>query len=102
MAISAALGDKRTVEVPAGTIECRERGEGPPVVFVHGVGVNADLWRNVVPALAAHHRCIAPDLPLGSHSHPMRAGTDLSLPGLARIVADLIEALGLDDVAVVA
>jgi pimeloyl-ACP methyl ester carboxylesterase len=102
MAISAALGERRTVEVPAGTIEYRELGDGPPVLFIHGVAVNADLWRNVVPPLAADHRCIAPDLPFGSHSHPLREDTDLSLPGLARIVADLIEALGLDDVTVVA
>ena len=102
MAISEALGERRTVEVPAGTIEYRERGRGPAIVFVHGVGVNGDLWRKVVPGLADEHRCIAPDLPLGAHSHPLREGTDLSLAGLARIVADLLEALELEDVAIVA
>jgi pimeloyl-ACP methyl ester carboxylesterase len=102
MSISPALGEQRSVEIPAGTIAYRERGEGPPVVFVHGVGVNGDLWRNVAPALADGHRCIAPDLPLGAHSHPLRPDADLSLPGLGRIVADFVEALGLDDVAVVA
>ena len=102
MAVSAALGERRTVDIAAGTIEYRERGSGPPMVFVHGVGVNADLWRGVVPQLAGEHRCIAPDLPLGSHSHPLREGTDMSLPGLARIVADFVEALELDHVAIVA
>jgi pimeloyl-ACP methyl ester carboxylesterase len=103
MAISESLGEPQTVELPAGTVEYRERGSGRPVVFVHGVGVNGDLWRGVVPPLAAAgYRCIAPDLPLGGHSHPLRPDADLSLPGLARIVADLIDALGLDDVAVVA
>ena len=42
MAITAALGERRTVELPAGTIEYRERGQGRPVVFVHGVGVNGE------------------------------------------------------------
>jgi pimeloyl-ACP methyl ester carboxylesterase len=102
MAISEALGERRTVAVPAGTLEYRERGSGPPIVFVHGVGVNGDLWRAVVPELAAGHRCIAPDLPLGAHSHPLRPDADLSLPGLARIVADLLEALDLTDVTIVA
>ena len=102
MAISGALGQRRTVEIPAGTIEYRERGEGTPLVFVHGVGVNGDLWRHVVPGLAAEHRCIAPDLPLGAHSHPLREGTDLSLPGLARIVADLLHALELEQATIVA
>lgn len=102
MAVSEQLGERRTVEVPAGRIEYRERGSGPPVVFVHGVGVNADLWRNVVPGLADVHRCIAPDLPLGAHAHALRADADLSLPGLAQIVADLLEALDLADVTIVA
>ncbi len=102
MSVSAELGATRTVEIPAGTIAYRERGSGPPVVFVHGVGVNGDLWRRVVPPLAATHRCIAPDLPFGAHSHPLRPDTDMSLPGLARVVADLLDALDLEDVAVVA
>ena len=102
MSVSAALGEQRTVDIPAGTIAYRERGGGPPIVFVHGVGVNGDLWRKVVPDLADRHRCIAPDLPFGAHSHPLRPDTDMSLPGLARIVADFTAALDLHDVTVVA
>jgi pimeloyl-ACP methyl ester carboxylesterase len=102
MSISAVLGEARAVETPAGTIGYRESGTGSPVVFVHGVGVNGDLWRNVAPPLATDHRCIVPDLPFGSHSEPLRADADLSLPGMARIVADFVAALDLDDVAIVA
>jgi pimeloyl-ACP methyl ester carboxylesterase len=102
VSVTAALGDARTVDLPAGTIAYRDRGEGPAVVFVHGVGVNGDLWRNVAPELAREHRCIVPDLPFGSHSHPLRPDADLSLPGMARIVADLLAALDLDDAAIVA
>ena len=102
MAVSRELGEPRTVDTPAGTIEYRERGTGPPVVFVHGVGVNGDLWRAVAPALAHWHRCIVPDLPFGAHSLPLRDDADLSLPGMARIVADFIEALDLDEVTIVA
>jgi pimeloyl-ACP methyl ester carboxylesterase len=102
VSVSAALGDQRVVETPAGTISYRERGEGPAIVFVHGVGVNGDLWRLVAPRLAGSFRCIAPDLPWGSHSHPLRADADLSLPGMARITADFIEALALEDVTLVA
>jgi pimeloyl-ACP methyl ester carboxylesterase len=102
MSVSSALGEERSADVPAGTIAYRERGSGPPVVFVHGVGVNGDLWRSVVPQLADGYRCIAPDLPLGAHAHPLRDGVDMSLPGLARIVADFLEALDLHDVTIVA
>src|SRR3954463_8982630 len=103
MSISTELGDLRTVDLPAGTVAYRERGAGPPVVFVHGVGVNGDLWRHVAPPLAeAGFRTLAPDWPLGGHSLPLRPDADLSLPGLARIVADFLDALDLRDVCVVA
>ena len=102
MSISRELGEQRRVEVPAGAISYRERGSGTPIVFVHGVAVNGDLWRRVVPGLASSYRCIAPDLPWGSHSIPLKPDTDLSLPGMARIVADFLTALELDDVVIVA
>jgi pimeloyl-ACP methyl ester carboxylesterase len=102
MSVSSELGERRTIDTPAGAISYRESGSGPPVVFVHGVGVNGDLWRGVAPTLASECRCIVPDLPFGAHSIPLRQDADMSLPGLARIVADFIEALDLDDVAIVA
>jgi pimeloyl-ACP methyl ester carboxylesterase len=102
MSVSAVLGNLRSIDVSAGTIDYRESGSGPPIVFVHGVGVNGDLWRNVSPALAVEHRCVVPDLPFGAHSRPLRGDADLSLPGMARIVADFVAALGLEDVTVVA
>ena len=71
-------------------------------MFVHGVAVNGDLWRRVVPGLAGGYRCITPDLPWGSHSIPLNPHTDLSLPGMARIVADFLDALDVDDVTIVA
>jgi pimeloyl-ACP methyl ester carboxylesterase len=42
-----------------------------------------------------------PDLPLGSHSLPMNKGADLSAPGLARLIAEFIERLELEDVTLV-
>jgi pimeloyl-ACP methyl ester carboxylesterase len=102
MSITPSLGEESTVAIPAGSIAYRERGEGPGVVFVHGVGVNGDLWRRVVPRLAERYRCITPDLPLGSHSLPLCEDADLSLAGLARIVADFLEALDLREVTIVA
>jgi pimeloyl-ACP methyl ester carboxylesterase len=102
MSISPQLGVEQRVDIPAGAIGYRERGDGAPIVFVHGVGVNGDLWRHVVARLGDGHRCITPDLPWGSHSIPLKPDADLSLPGMARITADFLEALDLDDVTIVA
>ena len=102
MAITEALGEPRTAAIPAGTIAYRDRGEGAPIVFVHGVGMTGDLWRNVAPALADRYRCICPDLPLGAHRERIAPDTDMSLPGLARILAGFLEALDLREVTIVA
>ena len=101
MAISESLGQKQEVQLPQGTLEYRERGTGEPIVFVHGALVNADLWRKVVPGLAKDFRCIAPDLPLGSHSRALPADADLTPTGAAKLIADFIEALGLENVTLV-
>ncbi|MEN3360617.1 MAG: hypothetical protein V7637_4599 [Mycobacteriales bacterium] len=103
MARSAELGQRRAVRLPQGVIAYRERGDGRPVVFVHGLLVNADLWRAVVPAVAdAGYRCLTPDWPLGSHELPMPADADLSPPGLADLIGRFLEALDLSDVTLVA
>jgi haloalkane dehalogenase len=54
------LGDKRMTYVElGGPLDGRE---GPAFVFLHGNPTSSYLWRNVVPALAALGRVIAPDL----------------------------------------
>jgi pimeloyl-ACP methyl ester carboxylesterase len=99
--MSAELGQQHEVSLPQGTLTYRERGTGDPIVFVHGALVNADLWRKVVPALAKDFRCIAPDLPLGSHDRAMPPGADLSPPGVAKLIADFIAALDVENVTLV-
>lgn len=102
MSRSTKLGEMKEVGLSPGTIRYRERGAGRPIVFLHGLLVNADLWRKVVPALARDYRCIAPDLPLGAHEIPMQPDADLSVHALARMIAEFLEALDLDDVVLVA
>jgi len=87
--------------LPSGTLRYREVGSGPPVVFVHGLLVNGDLWRQIVPPLSGNFRCVVPDLPLGGHLPAMPADADLSPLGLARLVADFLVALDLRDVTLV-
>src|SRR6201991_3412400 len=89
------------IELSQGVVRYREQGTGTPIVLIHGLLVNGNVWDRVVPLLAAQGRCIVPDLPLGSHSVPMRAGADLSAPGLARLIAEIMERLELEDVTLV-
>ena len=87
--------------LPQGTISYRDTGDGPPVVFVHGLLVDGTVWRKVTPLLDGAARSIVPDLPLGSHRTPMNADADVTPHGVARMVGDLLAALDLEDVTLV-
>ena len=54
-----------TMEEPAAPpvdLACRDEGNGPPIVFLHGVGGNRAVWNSVLPGLVRDHRVIAFDL----------------------------------------
>ncbi|HMI68856.1 MAG TPA: alpha/beta hydrolase [Solirubrobacteraceae bacterium] len=89
------------ITLPQGTISYRDTGEGPPVVFIHGLLVDGALWRKVTPLLDGTARSIVPDLPLGSHRTAMNADADVTPHGVARLVGDFLAALGLEDVTLV-
>jgi len=97
---------RTTVRLGHGDLAYVDQGDRglPAALLVHGVLVNADLWRNVIWDVADVRRCIAPDLP--AHGATPAAGegaaADLSLNGLATLLHDLCGRLGLDQVDVVA
>ncbi|HXE43572.1 MAG TPA: alpha/beta fold hydrolase [Conexibacter sp.] len=93
------LGDARTLELDGGRLRAHLTGDGPAVVFVHGLLVNANLWRKVVPLLDGFTR-VTLDLPLGSHLQPM-PGRRLTPDDLAALIGEAVQALGLDDVTLV-
>jgi pimeloyl-ACP methyl ester carboxylesterase len=106
MATSQAQADSQVADLPQGRITYRTAGPAtssrPPVVFVHGVLVDARLWSSAAENLAAEGiSSYAPTLPLGAHQTPMNPDADLSPGGIAMIVRDFISALGLSDVTIV-
>ena len=56
----------------------------PAALFVHGVGTNAYLWRNVLDELAGDRRCVALDLPLHGRARRRPTATTRSRPGRHR------------------
>ena len=53
---------KKTVDVLGRQIAYHARGEGQPIVFLHGNPTSSYLWRDVIPELEGSGRLIAPDL----------------------------------------
>lgn len=89
-------------DLPGGTIEYVDSGgDGAVVVLLHGLLMDASLWEPVIADLSRDHRCVAPTLPLGAHRHPLAEHADLSLPGVAGLVAQLLDHLDVRDVTVV-
>jgi pimeloyl-ACP methyl ester carboxylesterase len=91
----------KEIELSAGTIEYEDTGDGPTLVLLHGLMMDASLWDGPIADLSADHRCVAPTLPLGAHRHAMQADADLSLPAIARLVAEFLDRLDLRDVTLV-
>jgi haloalkane dehalogenase len=54
--------EKNTVEVLGRRMAYHQRGEGAPVLFLHGNPTSSYLWRDVMAELDGHGRLIAPDL----------------------------------------
>lgn len=77
----------------------RVEGEGPPVVMIHGVGLDLEMWAAQADALAKRYRVIRYDM-LGHGKTPGNAGR-LTLQDFADQLERLRQALGLDRFALV-
>ena len=100
----ALPSDERVARLAAGAVHYREHGPatGRPVVFVHGFLVDHTLWGDVPELLGERgFRAIAPTWPLGSQPEAMEPDADLSPRGVARVVREFLQHLGLEDVVLV-
>jgi pimeloyl-ACP methyl ester carboxylesterase len=75
-------------------------GDGPPVLFLHGLLVDGSLWDDVVARLP-EHRCLVPELPLGSHTAPFGDRSQLTPHGVVELILRVLDELGLERVTVV-
>lgn len=93
----------QTVQTTFGPCPVHEDGPGggPPVLLVHGVFVDSTVWDDIVPGLAATHRVIRPDLPLGAHLTPAERRDRVTPDGIADALAEVLDALGLERAAIV-
>ncbi|MBW3608025.1 MAG: alpha/beta fold hydrolase [Actinobacteria bacterium] len=89
----------RWVPVRGRPVNVLDIGEGPVVVFLHGLSGCWQNWLESIPPLAGDHRVIAIDLP-GFGESPMPA-EPISVSGYARTVVDLLDALGVPEATIV-
>ncbi len=83
-----------------GAVNVISLGEGPAVLFVHGLGGAWQNWlENLAPVADAGFRAVALDLP-GFGASPLAPG-EVSIPGYAAVVDGVLDGLGLDDAVLV-
>ena len=85
------------VNTASGRISYREAGEGPVALFVHGVLLNGHLWRHQLADLSDIRRCIAVDL-LAHGDTEIAADQDVSVTANAKMLAEFLDALGIEQV----
>lgn len=88
------------IPADAGEIAYRKVGSGPDVLFVHGWPVSGATFRCLLPHLVDHVTCHLIDMPSAGSSR-FNSSDNLSLQNHIGAVTKTMDALGLDDVAVV-
>ena len=90
----------RRVEVDGRAVSVVDTGgDGPPLLWIHGLGGIWQNWLLNIPAFMDTHRCVAIDLPgFGGSEVP---ADEISIRGLARIVDRLCDLLEIDEPVVI-
>ena len=76
-----------------------EEGSGDPILFLHGNPTSSYLWRNIIPHLTPHGRCIAPDL-IGMGKSD-KIASNYRFADHYKFVKSFIEGLELDNITLV-
>jgi pimeloyl-ACP methyl ester carboxylesterase len=99
-----SMSDWTQRDVTASGVRLRvvEVGDGPAVLFLHGMFVDHRTWHAVMDALSDGLRLVAPDLPgFGESEKPAASRFSYELDAFADAVAGLYAGLGLGRAAVV-
>jgi len=88
------------VETPDGALlYCQVRGQGAPILFLHGWTVSGRFWQSQVEGLAGRFKVAVMDL--RAHGNSSKVAQGHTLPQYARDVRTVLEALDLRDAALV-
>jgi len=90
---------QRRMRIDGREVNYVDAGEGPGLVFVHGLGASWQSWLENIPEFARDHRVVAMDLPgFGCSDMPAE---DISIEYYANWTFRLLDELGIETAAVV-
>ncbi|WP_210504392.1 alpha/beta fold hydrolase [Nocardioides xinjiangensis] len=84
------------VDGPVRVADLGGPSDAPVVLCVHGLAGSAESWRPLASASDGSHRVLAIDLP--GHGRSPSAGRSLAVPDSARLVASVVDQLGVGPV----
>ncbi|MBL1406961.1 MAG: alpha/beta hydrolase [Rhizobiales bacterium] len=91
--------DEKFVDVPRGKVFCRIKGEGIPILLLHGYPQTSAMWHRVAPSLAKNYTVICADLTgYGRSPKPLTDADHLaySKREMAKDLVAMMDALGHD------
>jgi len=99
--LEAGQINKKFLQVGQARIAFFEKGEGLPIVFIHGLPTSSFLWRGVVEITRSKFKCLALDL-LGMGDTEVALNQDYSMPAQAEMIYGFLKALKIPQAAIVA
>lgn len=96
------MEQRLTLDTIGITTRLLDRGQGPPILFLHGNPDDAEQWSPLAARLQDRFRCLAPDLPGYGHSTAPPPSYDFSVASQLGFVDALVKALHLDRFTLVA
>jgi len=87
-------GGSESVDIEGQTVAFERRGDGPPLVLLHGAASDSRDWRRELDGLSDEFTVVAWDAPGCGHSFD--PPDDYGLDGYADCLAAFVEALGLE------
>lgn len=77
-------------------IAFERRGDGPPLLLMHGIGHRWQAWEPVIDLLARERDVIAVDLPGFGASPPLPPGATYDIDTVISVLSEFVDGLGLD------
>jgi len=94
--IRRSLPDADRLTIDGRTVHVEQRGEGEPLLLLHGFGESTYSWRKVVPALSEHYRTIAIDFYGFGYTERPKDRAAYSRDGQLRLILGVLDALGIE------
>lgn len=96
-------GKSITIETSQGLMHVHDSGgNGPAIMLIHGNSASGKIFKKQFEAFGKQYRLIAPDLPGHGDSSPAKdPQACYSLPGYAKVLAEIIKKLDLKEIVVI-